>query len=240
MARYSLLNLLNIWKNRSFSKTKYVLLIFGVLALLAAVVISCAQSKDEKTVALEQENVRYTVSSYEKYCADIPEEQDTETVLYVATCQMPQSFYRALTEWVERSYGYRIEIEDPETWFQPPIAVFCLWDSDEYSKANVGQKFLVPVLYDGRILEFYSVSGSDSGDIFVCKRADIAEELTDLAPKTSLDAPLAYIADGYSTYVRIGEDAVWIKSAPVDTMRSEISEIYTSNQNIVIAEIILQ
>lgn len=229
-----------MWKNRNLSKTKLALLAAGALALLTAAVVVGVQSEREKAAALEQESVRYAVIPYEEYCADIPEEQDGETVLYVATCQMPRAYYRALTKWVESSYGDRIEIEDPETWFQPPIAVFCLWDRDEYRKEQVGRRFLVPVLYDGRILEFYFVTGSDSGDVFVCKRTEIAEELTKLASKTSPDAPLSYIIDGYSTYVRIGEDAVWVKSAPIETMRSEISETYTADLNIVVAEIVLE
>lgn len=205
------------------------------MVLAVIILLICIIRKSEKISIVKQKDMEYTVVPYMERC----ENACGEGVLYVATSKMPDSFYRALAEWVEASYGNRIVIEDPVTFFQPPIVGFCLQESTVDLKARVGLRFYVPDVYEGRILSFYVVESGDDGEIFIAKVKGFADELTNLASKTSPDNPLYYVNDTNSTYVLIGDEVIWIDGAETSVMRDVVSGVYTADQVVYTAQILL-
>lgn len=166
------------------------------------------------------ENPVYQV---ELYC--VPEKFN-KMPLYVATIEMPEAYYQALSP-----YGTEAE----KAAFRP-IAFFS--HEESISKDVVGDKFWVPIITDDGILFFYFLTQLSDGRIIIQLNTSdtTAAVFNSLAEKTSEETPLYLVQDIESIYGVIGDTAYFFPSWGEPAV-NYIPEIYSGDHAVFVERI---
>lgn len=123
------------------------------------------------------------------------------TTLYVATVEMPETYYENLT-------AYGIGTSN----LGAPVAFFSL-EGNDVEPSGV---FYLPNLGGNGISGFYIVSGNTGADTSLTYSQSYTEKLHALARLTGEDAPLYLVSDGLLDYAVIGSTAYYIGYVTAD------------------------
>lgn len=207
-----------------------VIISFFILTFALVFLISKNQNKiEDEQIALDTAEWEYVFGIQEckdpvyKVCKFDASQEYTKSDLYVATIEMPQKYYDALSEFIHN--------DDVMDNLGTPILIF--WHNECDNKDSVRDIFWVPKLSNGLIKGIYYVGTYDDGKIHAGLSIG-RDDLNSLAEKTSKDKPMYMVLDQSIEYAVIGETAYYLYLEPTVNY---IPEIYTDDCNIVIKKV---
>lgn len=158
-----------------------------------------------------------------KVCKFDTSQEYTKSDLYIATTEMPQKYYDALSDFIRN--------DDVMDKLGTPIATF-RHDECE-NKESIVDLFWVPKLSNGLIKGIYCVGTYSDGKINATLSVD-RDDLNSLAEKTSEETPMYIVIDQAIEYAVIGDTAYYLYLEPVVDY---IPEIYTGDCDVVVKKV---